>query len=231
MTTAVDRVSEAQKEQKWHHKTLNTFNGDIRTQIRKVHNYFKRLCQIKKHDWVNKKLQQATTDDIWGFKSWSKGTQNYSTLPISRGEGLPKVVMHQDKCDTLRAELYQPPPHLEEEHAPDLENPQAEDLPFEKITFEEVNEAINSTSPSSAPGYSQMNYQVVKWAWRNETGQQYTFLLMQKCLEAGDHPKSWRKAIAALKKPGKPDYSNPTVYHLIALLECLGKILKKIMAQ
>jgi len=169
LTTAADRVSEAWKAQKQHHKTLNTFNGDIRTQIRKAHNYFKRLCQIKKRDWVNKKLQQATTDNIWGFQSWSKGTWNYPTLPISRGEGLPKVVMHQDKCDALRAELYQPPPHLEEEHAPDLENPQAEDLPFEKITFEEVNEAINSTSPSSAPGYSQMNYQVVKWAWRNET--------------------------------------------------------------
>ena len=77
--------------------------------------------------------------------------------------------MHQDKCDTLRAELYQPPPYLEEEHAPDLENPQAEDLPFKKITFNEVNEAINSTSSSLVPGYSQMNYQVVKYAWRNET--------------------------------------------------------------
>jgi len=55
---------------------------------------------------------------------------------------------------------------------------------------------------------------------------------MQKCLDAGYHPKSWTKAIAvALKKPGKPDYSNPRAYCLITLLECLGKILKKIMAQ
>jgi len=77
-----------------------------------------------------------------------------------------------------------------------------------------------------------MNYQVVKWAWRNEIGRQYIFLLMQKCLKAGYHPKSWRKAIAvALRKPGKADYSNPRAYHLITLLECLGKILEKIVAR
>ena len=141
------------------------------------------------------------------------------------------MVTHQDKCNALRAELYQPPPHLEEEHTPDLKNPQAEDLPFEKITFNEVNKAISSTSSSSAPGYSQMNYQVVKWAWRNEIGCQYIFLLMQKCLKGGYHPKSWRKAIAvALRKLGKADYSNPRAYCLITLLECLGKILKKIVA-
>ena len=88
-----------------------------------------------------------------------------------------------------------------------------------------------STSSISAPGYSQINYQVVKWAWRCETGQQYILALMRKCLEAGYHPRSWRRAIAvALRKPGKPDYSNPRAYRLITLLECLGKVLEKIVA-
>jgi len=55
---------------------------------------------------------------------------------------------------------------------------------------------------------------------------------MQRCLTAGYHPKQWRKAIAvALRKPNKPDYSNPWAYRLITLLECLGKILEKIVAQ
>jgi len=54
---------------------------------------------------------------------------------------------------------------------------------------------------------------------------------MRKCLETGYHPKLWRKAIVvALRKPGKPDYSNPRAYWLITLLECLGKVLKKIVA-
>ena len=115
---------------------------------------------------------------------------------------------------------------------PDLTNPQADDLPFEKITLDEVGEAINATSSSSAPGCSQMNYQVVKWAWRSNTGKQYILLLVRKCLEAGYHPKAWRRAIVVvLRKPGKPDYSNLRAYRLITLLECLGKILEKIVAR
>ena len=54
---------------------------------------------------------------------------------------------------------------------------------------------------------------------------------MQKCLETGYHPKAWCKAIAvALGKPNKPNYSNPRAYQLIMLLECLGKVLKKVIA-
>jgi len=129
LTQAAERVSEAQKEQKHHLNTLNSFNSDIRTCIRKARNFFKRLCRIKKHDWINKKLQQATTDNIWGFQNWLKGTRNYPTPPISRGTNTPKAITHQEKCDVLRNELYQPPPQLEEEHNPDLANPHADDLP------------------------------------------------------------------------------------------------------
>jgi hypothetical protein len=33
-----------------------------------------------------------------------------------------------------------------------------------------------------------------------------------------------------IPKPNKPDYSNPEAYHPIALLNCLGKVLEKLMA-
>jgi len=98
-----------------------------------------------------------------------------------------------------------------------------------EVTHDEVSEAISNTSSSSMPGYSQINYQVIKWAWKCQT---YILALMRKCLETGYHPKSWRKAIVvALRKPGKPDYSNPRAYWLITLLECLGKVLEKIVAR
>jgi len=41
LSAAADRVSEARKEQKHHHETVNTFNGDIRMRICKARNYFK----------------------------------------------------------------------------------------------------------------------------------------------------------------------------------------------
>jgi hypothetical protein len=47
----------------------------------------------------------------------------------------------------------------------------------------------------------------------------------------GYHPKIWCITIAiALPKPGKTDYSEPRPYHFIQLLECIGKVIEKIMA-
>ena len=48
----------------------------------------------------------------------------------------------------------------------------------------------------------------------------------------GYHPKCWKQATGAiLKKPGKPDYSAPKAYRVIALLNCLGKVSERILAQ
>ena len=47
----------------------------------------------------------------------------------------------------------------------------------------------------------------------------------------GYHPQCWRKAVGIIiQKPKKDDYSNPESYRVIALLNCLGKVLEKIMA-
>ncbi|KAF1934601.1 hypothetical protein EJ02DRAFT_363347 [Clathrospora elynae] len=34
-----------------------------------------------------------------------------------------------------------------------------------------------------------------------------------------------------LKKPGKPDYSAPKAYRVIALLSCLGKVIERLLAK
>ncbi|PBK91135.1 hypothetical protein ARMGADRAFT_886314, partial [Armillaria gallica] len=96
---------------------------------------------------------------------------------------------------------------------------------FEHVTWTEVDEAIRGASSTTAPGFSQISYQVIKWAW--DVGNDDILLLIRQCLAAGYHPKRWRRAVAiALRKPNKPDYSNPRAYRLIALLECLGKVLE-----
>ena len=109
---------------------------------------------------------------------------------------------------------------------------QENDLPSSDITTEEIQDAIFKNSTNTAPGHSQITYQTLKWAWNSPIGQKYIMDLMQKCLKSGYHPKPWRKAIAiALRKPNKPDYSNSRAYRLITLLECLGKVLERIVAQ
>src|SRR5258705_2447980 len=57
------------------------------------------------------------------------------------------------------------------------------------------------------------------------------FHLICLCTRMGYHPKEWHTSIAvALQKP-KRDYSLPRSYHLIQLLEVLGKVLECVQAQ
>ncbi|EDO03846.1 hypothetical protein SS1G_06327 [Sclerotinia sclerotiorum 1980 UF-70] len=58
------------------------------------------------------------------------------------------------------------------------------------------------------------------------------FTLFSHLINLGYHPSCWKQATGAiLKKPSKPDYSAPKAYRVIALLNCLGKISERILAQ
>ena len=232
LSDATRAVARARSANQAYQNLTGEFDHDLQTDTIHNRNFFKRLCKFKKKEWVNKTLENASSRDIWTFPKWSKGTRNYPTPPISRGPNQPRAISHEDKCEALRRELYQPPPTLDQEFLPDLSSRRRSDLPFTEITPEEVRDAIFKSSTNSAPGHSQITYQVLKWVWAHNSGQKHILTLMQKCLHNGYHPKSWRKAIAiALRKPNKPDYSNPRAYRLITLLECLGKVLERIVAR
>jgi hypothetical protein len=48
----------------------------------------------------------------------------------------------------------------------------------------------------------------------------------------GHHLTCWKQVTGViLKKPGKPDYSAPKAYRVIALLNCLGKVVKRLLAK
>jgi len=70
---------------------------------------------------------------------------------------------------------------------------------------------------------------MLKWTWPHMENK-ITMLICQ-CLANRYHPLQWLKAIAiALKKPNKPDYTQPRAYCLITLLEYMGKLLEKVVA-
>jgi ribonuclease HI len=213
-------------------KELGMFDPAIRSGIRRSRNFAKKLVQYKKRDWANAKLQNATSSEIWNFPNWSKGARNYPTPPIDRGEHQSRATTPEEKGDALRKELFQPLPELEGVPDPDMSSPHPDDLPFVEISEEEISDALLNTSNKSAPGPSQTSYQTIKWAWAHEKGKYLISHLIKKSLASGYHPKLWRKATAvALRKPNKPDYSKPRAYRLITLLECLGKLLEKIVAR
>ena len=58
------------------------------------------------------------------------------------------------------------------------------------------------------------------------------FRIYSTLFNLGYHPRCWRKAKGViLKKPSKPDYSIPKAYRVISLLNCLGKVLERLVAR
>ena len=56
--------------------------------------------------------------------------------------------------------------------------------------------------------------------------------LFQACFDLGYHPRFFKEAnTVILKKPNKPDYSEPKAYRLIALLDTLGKVLETVISK
>ena len=225
---AAKKTADLRAESLAHVQRWGTQAKAVNAMIKKSRNYFKRLYKTARRRWITETLEQAETPDIWRFMKWGKGTRTYASPAISRGPDRNPAISHADKCDALRDELFQPPPPLEDDYRPDLDNLH-EDLPHEDVTREEVRSSIFDQGADKAPGLSQCPFRTIRWAW--DAAPDMIHALMNHCLRAGYHPQAWRKAIAvAIPKPGKPDYSNPRAYRLIQLLECMGKVLERIVA-
>ncbi|PPR03941.1 hypothetical protein CVT26_001146 [Gymnopilus dilepis] len=168
MKEAAERVADARREQRIIENILGESNPHIRAKIKQSRNFFKKLCKFKKREWATNVLQNAATNDIWTFRKWSTGSRNYPTPPIARGHGLPRATSHEEKCDALRNELYQPPPELEEVYTPNLETASPDDFTFEPVSEEEVREAIFNNSSNTAPGHSQISYKVLNFLSNRE---------------------------------------------------------------
>jgi hypothetical protein len=99
--------------------------------------------------------------------------------------------------------------------------------PFHAVTTEEVSAALRTCSNKSSPGLSGTPYTLAKWV--HEADPNLLPTLFTRALRLGCHP--WPTAkVVIIPKPGKPDYSAPKAYRPISLLECVGKILEKVVA-
>ena len=179
-----------------------------------------------KQEWANDFLKDATSGDLWTAASWRHGRRIRSIPALITDNGLSNNTT--EMAEALRHRFFkdQPPipAHLESE------TPAFQQREFAPITESEIAEALRPTSNTSAPGKSGHGYKLIKWAW--EAAPEWFVILFNSCLYAGYHPKTWKAAtIAVVPKPGKSDYSLPKSYRPVALLECLSKLLEKVIAK
>ena len=134
----------------------------IWTEIKQTHNLFKRQVQYAKGMWANETLEKAVADKVWKLHQWTIGHRNYSIPAILREPEQSPAITHKEKCETLRAILYQEPPPLPISIEADLSCRQDNKIPFKEVTYIEVQKALFSLSSNTAAGVSQINYIMLK---------------------------------------------------------------------
>jgi hypothetical protein len=137
--------------------------------------------------------------------------------------------MHADIAEILSNRFFVDTPAtvptwLEEDPSPRA----TRELP--RIPEGSIGELIADTSNLSSPGASGQTWQLIKWAWM--CALEVLTDLITGCVWAGHHLLIWRLAIVcAVPKPHRADYSLVKNFHLVSLLECMGKIVEKLVAR
>jgi len=228
-----------EQRREYNPRSARWWNNDCQQAVREVRNAatneekkaaqknMRSTIRTAKKDWANNLLRNATTESLWKAARWRHGRRQRNIPALSTEDGLSS-----DKADmtsALRSRFFKDNPPLVERVFPDDPDP----LPqrhFHPIADAEIAEALKDTSNVSAPGKSGHGWKLVKWAW--EACPTWFVTLFNSCLDAGMHPKAWKTAlIAVVPKPGKSDYSLPKSYRPVALLECLGKLLEKVVTK
>ena len=188
----------------------------------------RRIIAKAKRDWAYHFASNVESNKVWSLNNWYKGIRRYEMPPISYPDG-SKAVSNQEKANLFRTSFFSDPPHVHtDDFDPSTILPNTR--PFSDITYREVDKHLRKTSNTSAPGLSGISYQALKWAWNLESD--LILYILKWSLRLGVHHEDWKKVVMVIiPKSNKPSYSVPKAYRPIQLLECLGKLLEKIVAK
>ena len=163
----------------------------------------------------------------WGREESSKprGLPQFPAIKDDKGE---RQSSFEGKVEALRRVLFPSTP------AADLEDIAGSRYPdpvpmIREIDKHEVIKAVRHPAADKAPGISGVPNRLL----RHVVSPMALSItkLFQACFDLGYHPEHFKKAnTIVLKKPNKPDYSEPKAYRPIALLDTLGKALETVIS-
>ncbi|KAF8673940.1 hypothetical protein AX14_005289 [Amanita brunnescens Koide BX004] len=214
----------------WTAECQNAKDAFLACRTRENQRLYDAATKKARTDFFNKKIDQMTANDSpWEGVRWTKPCPppKYSTI---RRDGQPI-----EDVDTL----------FETMHTHFSTSPAANDISWEAInnipehmtrsflpiSKKEIWDALRPTTNSSAPGPDHVTWRHLKLALSiPETDDALATLFNLVCF-TGTWPSHFKDSVSVIiPKPNKPDYSIPKAYRLIALLNTIGKLLTKILA-
>src|ERR1700691_3452145 len=189
--------------------------------------YFNTIKKQKLKHW-NEFLEKEDTQSIFKAMSYTKDTSNQPLPSIYCNQTSEYRSIFQDKCDIFRSTLFPPPPESSLVNLSNYEPSLTWNWPV--LSKVELEYACTSKIKGKTPGLDLITQEIIVQAYLAipDTFYNVYSILINK----GYHPKVWKQATGfILKKPKKPDYSQPKAYRVISLLNCLGKVSERILAR
>ncbi|KAF7118717.1 hypothetical protein CNMCM5793_008337 [Aspergillus hiratsukae] len=180
--------------------------------------------KAKKSHW-KQFLDGAGEGMLWKAATYMKPRETWGSAP-SLQVGCNELVDNEDKARAFLDTFF---PKMDEPNDdPPTQAPL--ELPWPPITELEIERALKAAKSSTAPGEDGLPTLVWKHLWKFLN--RFIAGIFTASVKLAYHPKRWRRAkIVVLRKPGKPDYSNPGAYRPISLLNTLGKLLEAVVAR
>ena len=187
--------------------------------------YFQAIKAAKQEHW-NQFLEKEDPKSIFKAMSYTKD-ENKQRIPSIRSSPDKLEESFKGKCDAFVKTLFPPPPESEPVSWDHYQEKQWEWPVLSRI---ELQNACSAKIKSSTPGPDCITQEIVTAAHRYQPD--ILFKVYSILFNYGYHPVCWKQATGViLKKPGKPDYSIPKAYRIIALLNCLGKVAERVIAK
>jgi len=184
----------------------------------------KGTVHVAKRKWADEYIEKA---QLWEVAAWRHG-RKVSKVPSLQGpDGL--VHTHEEIANVLSQHFFpQTPPEVDVDFKDDPPPRPTRTLP--PFDEELVEILLKKAANKSASGQLGHTWTILKWAWAADPKQLMN--LLAACLKAGHHPRPWKEAIVCvIPKPNRADYTHAKNFRPISLLECLGKLLKKLIAK
>ena len=189
-----------------------------------AHTQLRRTVRAAKCQWAD---EYITNSNLWDIATWRHGRKISKVPSLCGPNGLAH--MHGEVAEILSQRFFvKTPPQVNpvlHDDPPQL--PMRQLPPINKQLIEPL---LKKAATKSAPGQSGHMWTILKWAW--EADAERITDLLSACITAGHHPRQWKEAIVCvIPKPNRADYTLAKNFRPISLLECMGKLLEKVVVK
>ncbi|KAF8692346.1 hypothetical protein AX14_002571 [Amanita brunnescens Koide BX004] len=214
----------------WTTDCQNAKDAFLSSRTRENQKLYDTTTKAARMDFFNRKIDQMTANNSpWEGVRWTKPRPppKFSTI-LREGKPIPDVhtlfnTMHDHFSTSAATE------HVSWEAIERIPQHAVRDFPL--ISLKEIWDALRPTTNSSAPGPDHVTWRHLKRALSLPDTDAALARLFNNVCHEGTWPSYFKDSQSVIiPKPNKPDYSVPKAYRPIALLNTLGKLLTKILA-